>query len=314
MRIFLAGATGVIGRVLIPLLVEAGHDVTGMTRSAERAPRLEEQGARAVVCDALDPTGLEQAVVSARPEIVIHQLTEIPARMDARKAAAQLGPTNRLRREGTRNLIAAARTAGARRVIAQSIAFAYELSGDWIKDEDAPLDADSPYGEAVAAIADLERQVTAADGIVLRYGYFYGPGTQFESDGLYGELVRRRRLPIVGSGEGRWSFIHVEDAAAATVAALTRGSPGIYNIVDDDPARARDWIPLFAAALGAKPPFRVPGWLGRLVGGRVAVASMTQLRGASNAKARRELNWTPARASWREELRRAGGAAELGET
>ena len=306
MRVFLAGATGVIGRALTPLLVGEGHEVTGMTRSPERARRLQDQGVGAVVCDALNPSALEQAVVEARPEIVIHELTEIPAQMDARKAAAQLGPTNRLRRDGTRNLIAAARAAGARRLIAQSIAFAYELSGDWVKDEQAPLDANSPYGEAVAAIADLERQVSAADGIVLRYGYFYGPGTQFERGGLYGELVRRRRLPIVGSGEGRWSFIHVEDAAAATVAALSTGSPGIYNIVDDDPARARDWIPLFATAMGAKPPLKVPAWVGRLVGGRVAVASMTRLRGASNAKAKRELGWSPGRPSWREELRRAG--------
>lgn len=305
MRVFLAGATGVIGRALTPLLVRDGHEVTGMTRSPERARGLEKQGAQAVVCDALDRAGLEQAVAGARPEIVIHELTEIPTQMDARKAAKQLGPTNRLRREGTRNLIAAAQVAGARRVIAQSIAFAYELSGSWIKDEEAPLDVDSPYGEAVAAVADLERQVSAADGIVLRYGYLYGPATQFDHDGLYGELVRRRRLPIVGSGDGRWSFIHVEDAAAATVAALNQGSPGIYNIVDDDPARARDWIPLFATAMGARPPFRVPAWLGRLAGGRVAVVSMTQLRGASNAKAKRELGWSPTRASWREELRHA---------
>jgi nucleoside-diphosphate-sugar epimerase len=308
MRVFLAGATGVIGRALTPLLARSGHEVIGMTRSEERAQELRERGARAVVCDALDASGVREAVVSSRPEAVIHELTEIPRRMDPRKAAAQLEPTNRLRREGTRNLIAAARQAGARRLIAQSIAFAYSPVGDWIKDEGSPLDLESAYGGAVAAIASLEEQVLEVDGIVLRYGYLYGPGTQFAPDGLYGELVRRRRLPIVGSGEGRWSFIHVEDAAAATVAALERGSPGAYNVVDDDPAPAREWIPLYAEALGAKPPFKAPVWLGRLFGGPAAVAGMTTLRGASNEKARRELGWAPSRPSWRDELRRAATA------
>lgn len=308
MRVFLAGATGAIGRVLTPLLIEAGHEVTGMTRSPERAERLREQGAEAVVCDALDADGLRNAVVQARPEAVIHELTAIPSALNPRRADAELAPTNRLRREGTRNLIAAARAAGAARLVAESIAFAYAPVGEWIKDEDGLLDLESPYGEAVAAIMSLEEQVLGADGVVLRYGYFYGPGTPFEAGGLYSELVRRRRLPIVGSGEGRWSFIHVEDAASATVAALERASPGVYNIVDDDPVPAREWIPVLADALGAKPPRRVPAWIGRLFGGEVAVASMNTQRGASNAKAKRELGWAPSRPSWREQLRQSAPA------
>jgi nucleoside-diphosphate-sugar epimerase len=247
--------------------------------------------------------------VAAQPEAVIHELTNIPPRLEPRKFATQLASTNRLRREGTRNLIDAAAAAGAQRVVAQSIAFAYRASGDWIKDETAALglDAAPPMNEPIAAVAELERQVLDANGIVLRYGYFYGPGTQFARDGLYGELVRRRRLPIVGSGEGRWSFIHVDDAAAATVAALERGSPGVFNIVDDEPALARQWIPAYAQALGAKRPLRVPAWVGRVAGGPAAVAGMTTQRAASNAKARRELGWQPSHSSWRDGFAAAAG-------
>ncbi len=302
MRVFVAGASGVIGRPLINLLVAAGHEVVGMTRSQERAEEIRGRGAEAVICDALDGAAVRKAVAGARPEAVIHELTEIPAALNPRKYAEQLAPTNRLRREGTRNLVDAARAAGVGRLIAQSIAFAYPPTGDWVKDEDAPLfvDAPAPMNDVMGAVAELERQVLEWDGIVLRYGYFYGPGSSFAADGFYAGETRRRRFPVVGSGEGRWSFIHVEDAAAATVAALERGKPGVYNIVDDEPARTADWIPAYAAALGAKPPRRVPAWLARVVAGKAGVAAMTTQRGASNAKAKRELGWTPAHASWRD--------------
>jgi nucleoside-diphosphate-sugar epimerase len=307
MKVFLAGATGVIGRALVPKLVRGGHVVTGMTRSAQRAELLRAQGAEAVVCDALDAESLRAAVVAAQPEAVIHELTDIPAELDPRKYERQLATTNLLRRDGTRNLVAAARAAGARRLVAQSVAFAYAPVGDWIKDEHAPLAlaAPPPMDKPVLAIADLEQQVLAADGIVLRYGFFYGPGTAFAPDGAYASMVRKRRLPVLGGGRGMWSLIHIEDAASATAAALERGASGIYNVVDDEPAPARDLIPGYAAALGAKPPLRLPAWIGRLLAGPVAVHGMTEQRAASNARAKRELGWTPAYPSWRDGLGRA---------
>ena len=309
MRVFLAGASGVIGRSLVGLLSGAGHEVTGMTRSASRAEQIRSRGAEAVVCDALDASAVSAAMAAARPEALIHELTELPARLDPRKYETQLAATNKLRREGTRNLLAAAGAAGVQRVLAQSIAFAYAPAGDWVKDETAPLalDAPAPMDAAVGAIADLESQVLAAGGIVLRYGFFYGPGTQFAPDGFYAELARKRRFPIVGSGEGRWSFVHVHDAAVATVAALQHGSPGVYNIVDDDPAPTREWVPAYASAMGAKRPFRVPAWVGRLGGGTAAVAGMTTQRAARNAKAKRELGWAPEHSSWRDGFRTAAG-------
>jgi nucleoside-diphosphate-sugar epimerase len=301
-RIFLAGASGVVGRRLIPLLLGAGHQVTGMTRSDEHAEQIRGQGANAVLSDALDAAAVRAAVLAAKPEAVIHELTDLPRRLDPRKYKTQLAGTNRLRREGTRNLVAAAQEAGGVRFVAQSIAFAYAPEGDWIKGEDAPLGIDSPppMADSIRAVAELEEQVIKIDGVVLRYGFFYGPDTQFAPDGFYAELARQRRFPIVGSGEGRWSFIHVDDAAAATVAALEGGSPGVYNIVDDDPAPAREWVPAFAASVGAKPPFRVPRWLGRLGGGAPAVAGMTTQRAAANAKAKRDLAWSPRYSSWRD--------------
>jgi len=273
-----------------------------MTRSSERAERLRAWGADPVVCDAFDGDAVRAAVLAAEPQAVIHEMTDLPTRLDPRKYATQLAGTNRLRREGTRNLVAAAREAGATRLVAQSIAFAYAPQGDWCKREDAALALDSPppMADSIRAVAELERQVLEAEGIVLRYGFFYGPGTQFASDGFYAELARKRRFPVVGSGVGRWSFIHVEDAAAATLAVLDHGSSGVYNVVDDDPAPAREWLPVYARAVGAKPPLRVPAWLGRLGGGRAAVAGMTTQRAASNEKARRELEWTPRYSSWRD--------------
>jgi nucleoside-diphosphate-sugar epimerase len=306
-RVFLAGATGVIGRVLLPKLTAAGHEVTAMSRSADRADAIRQTGAEPVVCDALDAEALDSAVAGARPEAVIHQLTSLPSRLEPRKSATQLAATNRLRREGTRNLMAAAQAAGAERILAQSIGFAYAPEGGWVKDEDAPLGLHlpPPMGEAIGAVAELERQVLAAGGTVLRYGYFYGPGTGFDPDGYYAELARKRQFPIVGSGQARWSFIHVDDAAEATVAALGRGQPGVYNVVDDEPAEVRDWVPVFAESVGAKRPFRVPTWLARLIAGRVAVAGMTAQRGANNAKAKSELGWAPRHASWRDGFRAA---------
>jgi nucleoside-diphosphate-sugar epimerase len=301
MKVFVAGSTGAIGRPLVRQLVAAGHEVTGMTRREERAASIREAGAEAVVCDAFDADGLREEVVAAQPEAVVHMLTALPPKFTVR---TDLRPTNRLRTEGTRNLVAAARAAGARRMVAQSVAFFYAPVDGWVKDEKAPLDLAAPgkVGPAVAAIADLERQVLEAEGLagmVLRFGWFYGPGTYIAAGASQAEEVRKRRYPIVGNGDATFSFVHVEDAAAAVVAALERGAPGVYNVVDDEPAPMREWLPAFAAAMGAKPPRRVPAWLVRMAVGKAMARSATEARGASNAKARRELGWQPAHPSWR---------------
>jgi 2-alkyl-3-oxoalkanoate reductase len=305
MRVFVAGASGAIGRTLLPRLLAAGHEVTGMTRRQDRAEEIRTGGAAAVVCDVYDAAALRDAVVAAKPEAVVHALTALPTRFNPK--TDYLAPTNRIRVEGTRNLIAAAQAAGARRIVAESIAFAYEPRGDWIKDEEAPLFERAPgdYGAAFGAIADLERQVTSADGldgVVLRYGWLYGAGTHYDRGGQQAEEVMKRRLPIVGKGTGTFSFIHAEDAATATVAALERGG-GIYNVVDDEPAPLREWVPVYAEALGAKPPRRVPVWLARLIAGRALTEAALQMRGAANAKAKRELGWEPAHPSWRQGFR-----------
>ncbi len=312
MKVFVAGATGVIGRRLVPMLVEAGHDVVGMTRSVEKAGQLREAGADSVVCDAFDADTLRGAVRAAAPEVVVHELTDLPASFDTRRISEQLAGNDRLRTEGTANLVSAALAAGARRVVAQSIAFAYAPVGGPIKNEDDPLftDAPAPWSRSIRAVSELERTVTATEGIegvALRYGFFYGPGSSYASDGSLAREVRRRRLPIVGAGQGIFSFIHVDDAAAATLAAIDRGSPTVYNIVDDDPAPQREWVPRYAEALGAKRPFRVPRLLARLVAGQYAVMLATELRGASNERAKRELGWSPAYASWRQGFAEALG-------
>lgn len=288
-----------------------------MTRSADRATALERAGARAVVCDVYDEAGLHAAVAAARPEVVVHQLTALPAALDPRRRGLYEA-TNRLRRDGTRLLIAAGQAAGATRIVAQSIAFLYAPVGDWVKTEDAAVIRDAPgeFGEALRAVADLEGQVLGAagmDGLVLRYGFFYGPGTAYASDGYWAGEARRRRFPVVGAGQGTFSFIHTDDAASATVAAVTRGSTGIYNITDDEPAPLREWLPAYAEALGARPPFRVPPWLAKLAGGRQAVQMAVEMRGASNARARSELGWVPEHSSWREGFRAAldGASASL---
>jgi nucleoside-diphosphate-sugar epimerase len=309
MKIFVAGATGALGRVLVPQLVARGHDVVGMTRSASKQDAVRELGARPVVADALDRDAVAQAVASAGPEVVVHQLTALSGDLSARdlrhpERSPAVIMTNRLRIEGTNHLLAAGRAVGARRFVAQSFgAFRYARTGGPAQTEAEPLE-DPPEALAaqLAGILHLEREVTAAGGIALRYGGFYGPGTAIsrEPGALMAAMVRRRRFPIVGGGGGITSHIHVEDAAAATVAAIERGAPGIYNVVDDEPAPMREWLPVLANALGAKPPRRIPRWVGRLAAGEAATLMMTEVRGASNAKAKREFGWQLRYPSWRQ--------------
>ncbi|HKP91837.1 MAG TPA: NAD(P)-dependent oxidoreductase [Thermoleophilaceae bacterium] len=307
MRVFVAGASGAIGRPLVRKLLDAGHQVTGMTRSEERAEALRAAGAEAVVADALDAEAVRDAIVAAAPEALVHQLTDLPSEWQMRQ---QLGQTSRLRTEGTRNLLDGAAAAGARRFVAQSIAFIYSPKAPPAADEDAPTVAGTPgFGEAVDAVLELEHQVTTAegiDGLALRYGFFYGPGTWFARGTKLAREIERRRYPIVGKGEGLFSFIHVDDAAEATIRALEEGAPGVYNVVDDDPGQMREWLPVLADALGAKPPRRVPVWLARLFGGE-QVSFAVAMRGASNEKAKRELGWRPRYASWRVGFREAIG-------
>jgi nucleoside-diphosphate-sugar epimerase len=308
-RVFVAGASGAIGRPLVRQLLAAGHEVTGMTRGRERAEEIRAAGAEAVVCDAFDRPALIAAVEAAAPQAVVNQLTSLPERYDPRKASFYEA-TNRARSEGGHNLIEAARAAGAGRFVTQSIAFLYAPEGSWVKDEEARPFDDAPahFGAAVATMLAHEREVVDSpdfDGLVLRYGQFYGPGTYLATDGHLGREVRRRRFPIVGPGTGTFSFLHVEDAASATAAALEHGAPGVYNVVDDEPARLGEWLPLYAEALGAKPPRRVPVWLARLAAGSAVASSAVELRGASNAKAKRELGWAPAHPTWRQGFREA---------
>ena len=303
MRVFVAGASGVIGRSLVPKLVAAGHEVTGTTRNERSAETIRAGGAEAAIYDALDAAAVEDAVIEANPEAIVSELTSLPKDYDLRTIDYE--PTNRLRVEGGRNLLSAGRKVGARRYITQSIAFVYEPEGDWVKDEEARTFVEAPgrFASGLEATLTSEGEALEADGmegLVLRYGQFYGPDTYFDRGGSIAEQVRKRRFPQVGSGSGVFSFIHVDDAADATVASIERGAAGIYNVVDDDPAPISDWLPVFADAIGAKRPMRVPLFLARLFGGKAAVVMTTQLRGASNAKARRELGWQPAHPSWRQ--------------
>ena len=303
-RVFIAGATGEIGRRLTPALVEAGDEVYGLARSEARAERVRELGATPVMGDALDREAVMAAVAQARPEIIVHQLTAIPREVvNPRKFTATFETTNRLRRDATRYLAEAAEQHGVRRIVAQSIAFAYSADGPEVVDESAPLDtgADGGWGEIVRAVAALEDAVLGGrgfDGVVLRYGMFYGPGTAYARDGAIGSMVAKRRLPIIGGGNGHQSFIHMDDATSATVAALDRAA-GVYNVADDHPARAREWIPGLAEALGAKPPRSVPAWVARIAAGPDVLRTMTRQPGASNARARAELGWEPAYPDWR---------------
>jgi 2-alkyl-3-oxoalkanoate reductase len=309
-RVFLAGATGVIGRRLVPLLLASGHEVTGMARSPERAEAVAALGAQPAIADALDAQAVLAAVREAAPDAVVHQLTSIPSRINPRRMERDFAVNDRLRSEGTRHLVAAARQSGVSRIVAQSIAFAYAPGPPGtVHTEQDPLylDAPQPFARSARAVHDLEQAVLAADGVVLRYGYFYGPGCGISRAGSVCEDVARRRLPIIGKGQGVWSFIHIDDAAQATVAALQRGAPGAYNIVDDDPAPVAQWLPQLAEALGAPRPLRIPALLARLAAGSYGVATMTQAQGASNELAKRELGFTPAHSSWREGFRTALG-------
>jgi nucleoside-diphosphate-sugar epimerase len=306
MRVFVAGATGAIGRQLIPRLVAAGHEVTGMTRSESKQAVVRELGAVPAVADALDPDQVAEAVGRAKPEVIVHQLTAIGG-LDLRHFDRDFAATNRLRTDGTDYLLSAGQAVGVRRFVAQSVAGygAYARAGGPVKTEQDPLDpAPVPaMRQTLAAIGHLEAAVLGArwtEGIVLRYGAFYGPGTSLAPGREQFELVRQRKFPLVGSGAGVWSFIHVADAADATAAAVEHGHRGIYNVVDDDPAPVAEWLPALAQALGAKKPMHVPRLVGRLFAGEAGAMMMTELRGASNAKAKRELAWQPAHPSWRE--------------
>jgi 2-alkyl-3-oxoalkanoate reductase len=311
-RILIAGATGQIGELLTPVLVAAGDEVYGLARSERSAEKVRELGAVPVRGDALDRDAVMTAVAEARPDVIVHQLTALPREVSSpRRFGAMLEPTNRLRREATRNLVEAAAREGVGRVVAQSIAFAYRTEGPEVVDESAPLDteADGSWGEAARAVAALEEAVLGGqgfEGVVLRYGAFYGPDTPYAPDGVFGKLVLKRGLPIVGDGAGRQPFIQLDDAVSATLVAIDKGA-GVYNVVDDDPAASREWIPGLAEALGAKPPRRVPAWLARIAAGRDAVRVMTAQRGASNARIREELGWRPRYPDWRAGFSTLGG-------
>jgi 2-alkyl-3-oxoalkanoate reductase len=310
MRVFLAGATGAIGQPLVRMLIAEGHQVTAMTRSPAKADALRAVGADAVVADALDPAAVASAVSDARPDAVINQLTAIPGRLDPRKIERDFALTDRLRTEGTRILIEAAQAAGAERMIAQSIVLVYAPGPPGtVHTESDPVDVNphKSYRRTGGALVELERQVLGAGGQVLRYGYFYGPSSSISRTGSIGGDVSRRRLPIVGGGTGVWSFIHVEDAARATVATLANKTSGAYNIVDDEPAAVAEWIPALAHALGAPRPLRVPALLARPLAGGYGIESMTRSQGACNALAKRELRWQPSFPSWREGFRRGLG-------
>ena len=301
MRVFVAGATGVVGQQLVPSLVAAGHEVTGTTRSPAKAAALQAAGATPVIVDGLDRRAVLDAVKAAQPEVIVHQMTALASMRGFRNFDKEFAVTNELRTRGTDYLLEAARQAGTRRFVAQGFnGWNNARTGGQVKTEDDPLDPDPVPStrQSMAAIRYVEETVPGAvpEGLVLRYGMFYGHGA---SDAML-DIVRKRQMPVVGGGTGIWSFCEVSDAAAAAAAAVTQGAPGLYNIVDDDPAPVREWLPYLAECLGAKPPMRVPVWLGRLLGGDLVVSLMTQTRGSSNAKAKRELSWAPQYASWRD--------------
>jgi nucleoside-diphosphate-sugar epimerase len=316
MKVFVAGASGAVGKRLIPLLVASDYDVVAMTRSPEKVDSLKAAGAEPVVADGLDRTAVMEAVTKAEPEVVMHQMSGLTGIKSFKKFDDEFALTNRLRTEGTNHLLEAARAAGARRLIAQSFGnWNYERTGTGPKSEEDPLDPEPPPNQrrSIQAIRHLEQAVIGADGIegvALRYGNFYGPGTGFALDGDLVKLVRERKLPIVGDGGGVWSFIHMDDVATAAIAAIA-SAPGVYNISDDEPAPVAEWLPDLARAIEAKSPRRVPVWLGRLAIGEVGLSMMTQIRGASNAKAKREMGWAPRYKSWRDGFRTGLGDVPL---
>jgi nucleoside-diphosphate-sugar epimerase len=304
MRVFVTGATGALGRHLVPGLVAAGHQVTATTRTPGKIAQLREAGAEPTVVDGLDRDAVIAAVRAAAPEVIVHQMTALGALGAPRRLDREFAATNELRTRGTDNLLTAAAEAGTRRVVAQSYTgWPNDRTGGPVKTEDDPLGPPPVPSAAgsLAAIRHVESTVpaTAPEGIVLRYGSFYGPGaTEYLLD-----VVRKRQLPVVGGGTGIWSFLEITDAAAATIAAVERGAPGVYNITDSDPAPVAEWLPYLAEVAGAKPPLHVPTWLGRLLAGDFVVTWMTSARGSSNGKARKELGWEPKYASWREGFR-----------
>jgi len=305
MRIFVAGSTGVVGRTLVPLLLKNGHDVVALVRSAGKVREVEAMGAKAAVADALDKEGLTTAIRKAEPEVILNELTSLAGAGDFKKLDEEFALTNRLRTEVTDTLLAAARDVGARRFIAQSFCgWPFAREGGPVKSEEDPLDPDPPthFVKTLAAIRhqeDAVRRAESVEALALRYGIFYGPGTAIAKDGFIVDLVRDRKIPIVGDGRGIWSFIHITDVAQATLEAVSHGKPGIYNVVDDDPAPVSAWLPALAEAVGAPPPRHIPVWLGRLAIGDGGVSMMTAIRGGSNAKAKRELGWHPVYPSWR---------------
>jgi nucleoside-diphosphate-sugar epimerase len=304
-KVFVTGSTGAVGKRLVPLLLERKHEVLALCRTAQKAKRLEALGAAAVLADPLDRDALTAAIITARPEAIIHQLTALTGAGNFKRLDDEFALTNRFRTEVTDTLLRAARLAGTRRFIAQSFCgWPFARVGGPVKTEAAPLDPQPPaaFRKTLAAIRYLEDAVLGASDVqalALRYGFFYGPGTSIAKDGEVVRLVRKRLLPIVGGGGGIWSFIHIDDVARATLAALSHGEPGIYNITDDEPAPVSHWLPALALAVGAKPPRTIPAWLGRLVLGDGGVMMMTAIRGGSNAKAKRELAWQPCYPSWR---------------
>jgi nucleoside-diphosphate-sugar epimerase len=312
MRVFVAGATGAIGQPLVAALVQRGHTVAGTTRSAAKAGRLEAAGARAVVLDALDAAAVHAAVEEFKPDVIVHQLTAIAPDATLRRIDQDFAETNRLRTRGTDLLVAAARAVGVQRFVAQSFAgWPFAATGGPVKTETDPLEPNPPAvaRESLSAIRYLENVVTTApmEGLVLRYGVFYGPGNSFGRGGAILELLRRRQLPVVGGGTGVWSFIHVDDAAALTALAVEDGAPGIYHVVDDEPAPVREWLPYLAKAVGAPEPRHLPAWLLRPMLGEYIIRSMTRIRGASNAKAKAQWNWRLRYPSWREGFRHGLG-------
>jgi nucleoside-diphosphate-sugar epimerase len=298
MKVFVAGASGAIGTRLVPQLMARGHEVIGTATSPERAKRVSALGAEAIVLDLLDPRAVREAALAAMPDAIVHEATALANLSDFKHFDRSFAQTNRLRTEGTDALLVAAREAGVRRFVAQSYASArYTREGGPVKSEDDPLDTNPPEAarESWDAMAYLDRVVTEAGGIILRYGVFYG-----EPDDKLIDTIRKRMWPIVGKGDGVSSFIHLDDAAAATVLAVEHEGPAIYNIVDDEPAPAREWLPEVAKIVGSKPPRRFPAWLARLFAGEALVMMGTESRGASNAKAKRELGWTLRYPSWRQ--------------
>jgi nucleoside-diphosphate-sugar epimerase len=311
MKVFVAGGTGVVGVRLVPALVARGHEVVATTRSPSKGERLRSMGAEPVVLDAFDESAVKEALARFAPEVIVNELTALPDRVDMRRIERDFEATNRLRTEGNDHLVRAAQDVSARRFVAQSYAaWPYERRGGPVKTEDDPLDPDPPreLHRALDAIRHLERAVLGAadlDGVALRYGAFYGPDTSLAVGGSVVETIRARRFPIVGSGEGVWSFVHIDDAASATLAAIEGEATGVFNVTDDEPAAVREWLPVLADAIGAPSPRHIPTWLARPLIGQAGVAAMTNIRGASNAKVKREFGWSPSHPSWREGFRTA---------